>query len=239
LHKWLAILAIFAPDVSLASDYHRPWNHADAVIVIDPYYANPVDWRRVVTDKKVKAVIHKASDGQRIDPKFVERAAQARKVGLLWGAYHLGRPGDPIRQANLLLSQARKTHATFLALDIEGEDARKWMSLKDATRFIQHIHQNTGRYPAIYVNRSVYRSISEKYGSDSIFARCPLWIARFGPTLSLPNKRVWKSYTLWQFSSEINCKKDVECLYRVPGTRLDMDVNVFRGSVSELRKMFE
>jgi len=40
---------------------------------------------------------------------------------------------------------------------------------------------------------------------------------------------VWQRYTLWQFSSEILPQ------LRVPGTKADMDINVFNGSVEQLK----
>lgn len=41
----------------------------------------------------------------------------------------------------------------------------------------------------------------------------------------------------WQFSSEINCTPahPEKCLYRVPGTKTDMDVNVYHGSIADLK----
>ena len=45
--------------------------------------------------------------------------------------------------------------------------------------------------------------------------------------------------TFWQFSSELNCKPNQTCPYRVPGTREDMDVNVFRGSETDLKQLFQ
>lgn len=65
-----------------------------------------------------------------------------------------------------------------------------------------------------------------------------MWYARFKPTVTDFPKGTWDSYTLWQFSSEINCKPGHRdsCLYTVPGTETDMDMNVFYGTVDELRK---
>jgi hypothetical protein len=45
----------------------------------------------------------------------------------------------------------------------------------------------------------------------------------------------WATYTLWQFSSEIDCSAQGTCLYNVPGTRFDMDVNVFFGTPEGLK----
>jgi GH25 family lysozyme M1 (1,4-beta-N-acetylmuramidase) len=219
--------------------WSRPWDDPDVPIIIDPYAGNRIDWDKAITDKRLHAVIHKASEGLTPDPKFVSRADEAKRRGLLWGAYHLGRPGDPIAQADLLLDLAAKTGAKFLAIDIEEDNPAKFMSLPDAQTFMEHVHTKTGRYPAVYVNISVYKTISASYDKSSTFAKGPLWVARFKPDLGLTSKRVWDDYTLWQFSSEINCSKTMKCLYRVPGTATDMDVNVFRGDVGALKTLFD
>ena len=71
---------------------------------------------------------------------------------------------------------------------------------------------------------------------------------------------MWPRYTLWQFASELNCPEDlrkppkpapggkppvspdVACEpyrpYVVPGTRFDMDVNVWNGDLASLRAAF-
>jgi GH25 family lysozyme M1 (1,4-beta-N-acetylmuramidase) len=234
----IGMAAALSVDAAAQTDSHRPWDNQAVAIVIDPYQENSIDWDKAATDKRLKAVIHRASIGNKTDSKFETRATAARNRGLLYGGYHLGRPGDPIAQANLLLDQARKANVKFLALDIEGTSSSD-MSFDDAAKFIAHIQASTGRYPAFYTNFSTYQAISAKYDKTSVFAKAPLWIARFGENVGLDDPRVWPNYTLWQFSSEINCKPGETCLYRVPGTAEDMDVNVFRGTETDLRQLFE
>ena len=234
----MAMVAAFATGAAAQTDTHRPWVNPAVAIVIDPYQENSIDWDKAATDKRLKAVIHRASIGSEIDSKFETRATAARNRGLFYGGYHLGRPGDPIAQANLLLDQARKANVKFLALDVEGTSDSD-MSFDDAAKFIGHIQASTGRYPAFYTNFSTYQAISAKYDKTSVFAKAPLWIARFGESVGIDDPRVWPNYTLWQFSSEINCKPGKTCLYRVPGTAEDTDVNVFRGTETDLRQLFE
>jgi lysozyme len=237
------ILAFAVSSLSANAETKYPWDDPAIPILIDPYAPNDINWDKAVTDKRLLGVIHQASKGKDKDPKFVSRAAEAKKRGLLWGAYHLGRPGNPNAQADLLLAQADKTGAKFLALDIDGDDPNVFISLDDAVKFIERIYEKTHRYPATYVNLSVYKAISERFDASSVFAKTPLWIARFTPPLVLDNPRIWKDYTFWQFSSEINCKnKDPKkrvCYHQVPGTGKDMDVNVFNGNASQLRALFE
>lgn len=218
--------------------YDRPWALPNPIIVIDPYEGNSVDWDRVATDRNVKAVIHRAFYGLRQDRQFVSRVAAARAKGLLVGAYLLGRPGDPIAQADALIALANRTGVTFLALDIENLDPALSMTLPNAIRFIERVKEKTGRYPAFYTNWSTYNHISTTYAADSAFSKTPLWVARFRNQLGTQNRTVWRDYSFWQFSSEINCSPGRTCAYRVPGTATDMDVNIFNGTEAQLRALF-
>src|SRR4029453_3866228 len=49
------------------------------------------------------AIIHRATIGDRADRKYAERRDEAKKRGYKWGAYHLGKRGDPLKQADFFL----------------------------------------------------------------------------------------------------------------------------------------
>jgi GH25 family lysozyme M1 (1,4-beta-N-acetylmuramidase) len=89
----------------------------------------------------------------------------------------------------------------------------------------------------VYGNDAVIRKISTGFGRDEVFSKTRLWYARFRREIPNFPRGTWETYTLWQFSSEINCTpaKPDDCLIRVPGTKTDMDVNVFHGTVDELK----
>jgi lysozyme len=112
------------------------------------------------------------------------------------------------------------------------------MSLKEAEVFIQRIFEKTGRYPLLYANHQVLTAINTQYDANSAFAKCPFWYARFREKIPHFDTKIWSSYFLWQFSCEINCQKTGSCLYNVPGTRFDMDVNVFYGSYEALKMVW-
>jgi len=56
-----------------------------------------------------------------------------------------------------------------------------------------------------------------------------LWYARFKSTIKDFPHGLWLTYTFWQFSSEILAQK------AVPRTKPDMNINVYNGSVADLR----
>jgi lysozyme len=219
-------------------EFNEPWKNPNIAIVIDPFEGNDIDWDKLGTDARVVAIIHRATIGDRADRKYAERRDEAKKRGYKWGAYHFGRPGDPIKQADFFLDTVKPGPDDLIALDLESTDATKDMSFDEARAFIKRIKERTGRYPLVYANNLVTKAIADQYGVDDVFAKTRLWYARFKRTVTDFPAGTWKTYTFWQFSSELNCSAENRsaCLYTVPGTEYDMDVDVYSGTIDELRK---
>ena len=241
MRTFLSLLAaLFLPAftaLAQSPEFTEPWKNPNIALAIDPYEKNDIDWDKLATDKRVVAIIHRATVGDRVDRKYAERREEAKKRGYKWGAYHFGRPGDPIKQADFFLKTVTPADDELIALDLESVDGDKDMSLEEARVFIKRIQEKTGRYPLIYANNEVTKAILEKYGADDIFSKTHLWYARFKRNVTDFPSGTWKSYTVWQFSSEQNCSpaNRAACLYTVPGTEYDMDLDVFNGTVEELR----
>src|SRR6267154_5449129 len=218
-------------------EFTEPWKKPNIALAIDPYERNEIDWEKLATDKRVVAIIHRATIGDRANRKYAERRDEAKKRGYKWGAYHFGRPGDPIKQADFFLNTAKPAADELIALDLESVDATKHMTFEEAQVFIKRIKEKTGRYPLIYANNEVTKAISDQYGADEVFAKTHLWYARFKKNVKDFPVGTWKTYTVWQFSSEQNCSPGNRsaCLYTVPGTEYDMDVDVYNGTIEELR----
>ena len=227
--------------------------------MIDAYEYNPINWQELVSDKRIVGFINKASDGlppayrcsgnateKRLcktlwrrhavaQELFQTRRALAKALGLKWGAYHLGRPGNPIEQARNFLDFARPEPDDLMALDIEDDDPEKWMSLADAEIFSEEIKRRTGRYPILYTNGKTAEHIAQNQLLYPLLSRLPLWYARYKPEIGMhfPAGN-WETYALWQFSAQANCNKRA-CPYRVKGTKYDIDVNVTTMNAGELR----
>jgi lysozyme len=236
---WSLILATTVSGQTNSDQFKEPWKDRTKAIVLDPYCENSIDWTTLATESRVGGIIHKASEGLRADPEYIKRKAEGVRRGYKWGSYHLGRSGNPIIQADFYLKTALPTEDEVMALDLEDTTPRS-MSLANAERFINRIKAKTGRYPLLYVTGDVREAILRNYGPNSAFAKTPLWYARYLRDTSqyFPSK-LWSSYTLWQFASEINCpsrKKRICPLQApVPGTEYSMDINVYYGTVEELR----
>ncbi|MDL2410303.1 GH25 family lysozyme [Rhizobium calliandrae] len=258
------ILALLGSASQLAAGENQPWNDPQNALIVDAYELNTINWDQLLQDKRIAAFISKASDGlpenfactgDHAGDTFAHcktmwrkyavsrelyqtRRMLAKMNGLLWGAYHLGRPGNPIDQANHFLDYADPKPDELMVLDIDGMDTTQFMSLDNAQIFISHIKARTGRYPILYTNHNTARYIADHREDYPILSRLPLWYARYKPdvkgTFPLGN---WDNYALWQFSSSDNCSEKT-CPYRVPGTLTDIDVNVAPMTKVQLAKIW-
>ena len=224
-------------DFAQSVEFSEPWKNPQIALALDPYEGNDIDWDELATDTRVVAIIHRATIGDRADLKYAERRDQAKKRGYKWGAYHLGKPGDPLKQADFFLEIVKPLASDLIALDLESTDKTRDMSFTEARIFIKRIKEKTGRYPLVYANHKVTKAISDQYGSDKVFSKTRLWYARFKNEVTDFPSGTWKTYTVWQFSGELNCSgvDRAACLYTVPGTEYDMDVDVYNGTLEELR----
>lgn len=242
----------------------EPWKSKSNAIIVDAYEMNSIDWEAMLADKRISGFIAKASDGlpesfsctgdhggdtvahcKTMWRKYAvsrelyqTRRMLARSHGLLWGAYHLARPGNPVDQANHFLDYADPRDDELMVLDLEGIDPEKYMSLEDAAIFAGHIKTRTGRYPMLYTNHVTAKYIAANRPKHRLLSRLPLWYARYKPDIRqvFPMGN-WDSYALWQFSSGTNCGKK-RCPYRVPGTLNDIDVNVAAMNRTALRSIW-
>lgn len=243
-----------------ASDFNNAWRDKQKAIVIDAYEKNPIDWVKMVADKRIRGFIGKSSDGlpspyscggnatkrQLCKKSFQNywmkqqlyhtRKLVAKQLGLKWGAYHLGRPGNPVAQANHFINFTKPEADELIALDIEHDDPKKWISFADAEIFAKQVYKRIGRYPVLYTNHNTAQRIAARRDEFPLLSRMQLWYARFKSDIrgAFPMGN-WDSYTLWQFSAHPNCNKR-RCLYRVPGTEPNIDVNISTLTIAEFDK---
>ncbi len=245
-HLAVFVMALLIPAPALAGEFNQPWKERDVSFVLDAYEFTPIKWDRLKENRNLVGFINKASDG--LPPKYRcpsrnslcgvkwrryavtkelyhTRRALAKQMGLKWGAYHLARPGNPIKQAQHFLRFAQPEDDELIALDIE-DNTDKWMSLKDAETFARYIKARTGRYPVLYTNHNTSQFIARNKDRYKLLSRLNLWYARYRPSMpkAFPMGQ-WDSYSLWQFSTMVNCSKR-RCLHRIKGTDHMIDVNI-------------
>lgn len=240
---FLAILLALIPAVSNASEFAHPWDDADNALVLDPFQGNALTWELLQTDKRLTGIIHKASQGLGRDAQYTARRMKAKSLNYLWGSYHLLTTADVPAQIDNYLAIAGTDVSEAHALDIEClstfDDCQSkafkvsFNQIESAIRFYK---TRTGKLPLLYVNNAVAQSLARRWRNSNEFGKVPLWYARFKRSIDgVFPLGPWKTYTLWQFSSEINCDKS-RCPYRVPGTDPDIDVNVYFGAPARLRQ---
>lgn len=248
--------------VHAESEFRSPWANKERAIILDGYEHNSFNLMEIAKDPRVAAFIHKGSDGMPANyhcnrivdamqqelckriwrnysvsrELYQTRRQLAKALGLKWGAYHLGRPGNPIEQANHFIDYTDPADDELMAIDIEDNDPDKFMSLQDAQIFAEHIKFRTGRYPVLYTNGITARYIADHRLELPILSRLPLWYARYQSDIA-PHfpKGNWQDYVLWQFTSQNNCTER-RCPYRPPGTSRDIDVNIADMTVTELKR---
>lgn len=243
------------------TEFHKPWALDTRALVLDAYEFNEIDLAKIAANKRVAAFINKGSDG--LPPEygcksgvetdrelckkewhlyavskelFHTRRALAKALGLKWGAYHLGRQGNPIDQANHFIDFAEPAPDDLIAIDIEDLKSGKYISLEDAEQFSRHIYRRLGRYPVLYVNDDTAKHLGWQKDKYPLLSRLPLWYARYKPEVSKSfPKGNWDTYAMWQFASHLNCSANA-CPYRIEGAGSDIDINVANMSVKELKK---
>lgn len=250
-----SVLALSMTVPAPAAGFLEPWKNREKALVLDAYELNSIDWLTVVKNKRIAGFIGKASDGLSAEycadrrtlcgakwrkyavsrELYHTRRALVKTLGLKWGAYHLGRAGNPEQQALHFLQYARPEPDEVIVLDIESLNSSKFMSLKDAERFARYLHRKIDRYPMLYTNHQTASFIAANREDYPLLSRLKLWYARYkGDIRDVFPMGNWDRYTLWQFAYGGNCSRK-SCPYRVSGTPRDIDVNVSPLTVAQLK----
>lgn len=183
-----------------------------------------------------------------MDPSFVQAMDRARAAGLMRGAYHFARGTSGAEaQADAFADDVRALYDylggedVLTCLDLEGDPRnQRTMSTDDAARFLVRAHELLGRWPVLYMGLSKGRSRVRKASAEvrAILARCPLWLAAYGPDpLSLDGLGLWPSWSLQQYTNGSAGPRDrVRYPRETKGFfRARQDRSASRGSVEELR----
>lgn len=165
---------------------------------IDIYvkYQQVTDWRKVKA-AGISYVYHKLSDG--LTTRNANDPGAAQALGIKQGGYHFSQPGDPVAQAQLLLSQCRKWRVLDLnpALDLEDNPPNGGANIPDSQKADwaiafgrQIVSQGLGF--TLYCNNSDMQLVQARV--RAALPKTHFWVARYGakPTVY---------YDSWQFTS--------------------------------------
>ncbi|MGP1435034.1 MAG: glycoside hydrolase family 25 protein [Phocaeicola sp.] len=190
------------------------------------HYQGKINWNQLDDVQQgpfgIRFIFMKASEGGDLeDSTFRANFDSARVHGFIRGAYHFFNPNsDPIKQADFFIANADLDSFDLPpVLDIEkkGDNIQKFSN--DVRIWLQRIEEHYRVKPIIYAS---YK-FKLKYLNDSVFNSYPYWIAHYYVD-SVQYQGQWK---FWQHT-------DVGTL---PGIKEKVDLNVFNGSLYDLKSM--
>ena len=192
------------------------------------HYPGKIDWEKLseatIDGFPLKFVIVKSTEGSSaIDDNFNDNFYQARKYGFIRGAYHFwSNTSSARKQANYFLKQVHLEEGDLPpVLDIEHKPKNR--STEDFQRdVLTWLHIVEDKYhvkPIIYT----YYKFKEQYLSAPVFDDYPYWIAHYYVE-KVEYKGKWK---FWQHTDA----------GRLDGIRGYVDLNIFNGSMYELKRL--
>ena len=190
------------------------------------HHQGEIDWDELQKLQKspfpVRFVFLKASEGGDFsDTAFVRNFEEARRHGFIRGAYHFYNPKtDALRQADFFIRSVDLQPGDLppvLDIEVKGEDEDKLR--RDLSVWLRRVEQYYKVKPILYTS---YK-FKTRYLNDSLFNTYPYWIAHYYVD-SVEYKGQWR---FWQHTD----------VGKLPGIRENVDLNVFNGSLEELRRL--
>ena len=188
------------------------------------YHQDKIHWPRV-RKAGIRFAFIRVSDGTTVeDPRFDENWAGAKQAHVLRGAYQFFRPEQSATaQADLLIAAlARDGGELAPVIDVEATGGKSPAQIAAAIKvWVERVRSRLGVEPMIYTSPEFWRD--RVGGAD--FANQPLWLAHYTaecPRVPAP----WNAWTFWQYSKT----------GRVSGIQGDVDLDVFAGTIDELRR---
>ncbi|MBB6460893.1 glycoside hydrolase family 25 protein [Flammeovirga kamogawensis] len=191
------------------------------------YYQEDINFEKVVNDG-FSFVFMKASESHSLkDKQFDRNWGNAAKSNLVRGAYHFFRADkDPVHQANWFVRHVKLEPGDLPpVLDLETTEGISIGTVRERAKVWLNLIENQYKItPIIYTNLSFY----EDYllGREA-FEKYPVWIAAYSsfthPKLSDKSKK----WIFWQYTDNGNVK----------GIRGDVDLNVFDGTLNDLKRL--
>ena len=190
------------------------------------HYQGDVKWKMLEQTRQgqfpVSFIFMKATEGGDFaDDKFVANFDSARAHGFIRGAYHFYNPKtDANKQADFFIRSVKLEPGDLPpVLDIEkkSKDVKKLQD--DLKIWLRKVESHYGVKPIIYAS---YK-FKTKYLNDSVFDSYPYWIAHY----YVDSVRYQGDWKFWQHT-------DVGTL---PGIDEKVDLNIFNGSLSEMKEL--
>ncbi len=189
------------------------------------HFQGDIRWDELVAQPSAEVamrfVLMKATEGgDYVDEAFGTYFSEAKKHGLIRGAYHyFSATTDPVIQAeNFIRTVQLKKGDLPPIVDVEQEGQSVQQLQNDLRLWLRLVEQHYGVTPIIYSSHKFRR----KYLKHNSLERYPFWIARFYVS-ALDNN----SWTFWQHTDSGT----------LPGIGSQVDLDVFNGTIEQLQAM--
>ncbi len=217
---------------------HTRLPHGDVIGIDISHYQGNIDYeelcfhidntRRLYSSEKkdtqrrpVDFVIAKATQGNRMQDAYYNRNKQGcREHSILFGAYHFySLLSSATSQADNFIHFAQLQKGDIVpVLDIEPVDER--LPEQDSVlKWLQIVGKYYGVKPMVYTNEKTYKQYFLK---TNLFKQYPFWIARYG------GREPSKHHVMWQCAES----------GRVGGITGPVDLDVFRGTMADLKHLY-
>ena len=191
------------------------------------HYQGEIDWPQLLqsrlTDFPIEFIFMKATEGGDLaDDAFVQNFTEAGNHGFIRGAYHFfSSKTDPLKQADFFIRTVKLAPGDLppvLDVEVTGRKEKKELQ-QGIKRWLDRIESHYGVKPILYTS---YK-FKTRYLDDSIFNAYPYWIAHY----YVDSVKYQGKWDFWQHTDVGN----------VPGIKEDVDLNVFNGTLEELKKL--
>jgi len=190
------------------------------------HYQGDINWNMLKQTRQgqfpISFIFMKATEGgDYSDDKFVANFDSAKAHGFIRGAYHFYNPKtDANKQADFFINSVKLEPGDLPpVLDIEKKEKDIKKLQADLKVWLRKVESHYGVKPIIYAS---YK-FKTRYLNDSVFNSYPYWIAHY----YVDSVRYDGDWKFWQHT-------DVGTL---PGIDEKVDLNVFNGSLQELKRM--
>jgi len=186
------------------------------------YHQQAIDWQRVQR-AGIRFAFIRLSDGATIrDAMFATNWAEARRAGIVRGAYQYFRPDQSVTaQADLMIAamrgRARDDLPPVIDVEVDGGLPASVVAER-AAAWVSQVRAQLGVEPIVYTGSDLWRN-----GGAEPLGPQLLWIAHYTqtcPTLPSP----WSRWAFWQHTDR----------GAVPGIEGPVDLDRFAGTPAEL-----
>ncbi|MBW6490467.1 MAG: glycoside hydrolase family 25 protein [Lentimicrobium sp.] len=190
------------------------------------HHQGHINWEEVAAmhanDIKIDFAFIKATEGiTQQDLRFDRNWRLSKKAGIVRGAYHFYHPSrDAAKQAENFIKKVKLSPGDLPpVLDIEVTNHKyKKEIVEGALEWCRIIEEHYGMKPIIYTGTKYYST----YLADD-FGDYPLWIAHYDKA----RPGISRKFQFWQFTDKAT----------INGVKKGVDMNVFKGDISKLKKM--